>query len=191
MKRLWSIFVLGLVLALPVLAEEGYDLRKIRWGMSMAEVQAAEGREPVFRNDEAMAYAGISMAAHSFDLAYYFNDDRLYQAIYIWSDKSFGAKECFTVFDNLKELLNAKYGPSLRDDRIWRNNLYRDDPDSWELAVTTGSLSCYAFWETERTAITLILTGKNYEVSLMVGYEAKEMQEEVEQEEREKDLGNL
>ncbi|MGE5528931.1 MAG: hypothetical protein ACM3X6_07300 [Patescibacteria group bacterium] len=191
MRRLWCVLVLSLVTVLPIIAEEGFDLRKIRWGMSMAEVRAAEGREPVYQDEESMMYKGISMVNHDFDLAYYFNDDRLYQAIYAWADTSFGANECFIVYGDLKDLLNAKYGTSDRDDRLWKSDLFRDDPNDWEMAVAAGSLVCYASWETERTEITLMLAGKNYKLLLLVGYKSKEMQDEVEQDDLEKDLANL
>jgi len=54
--------------------------------------------------------------------------------------------------------------------------LYKDDPQDWGMAVSAGHMIKYAKWETNTTNISIIMTGDNYEITTMVGYESKNIQ---------------
>ena len=80
-------------------------------------------------------------------------------------------------YEELKEILTKKYGKPKKDEKIWDNELYKDDRSSWGLAVSVGHLAYGASWETSTTEIVLRLSGDNYKISLILAYDSKELKE--------------
>jgi hypothetical protein len=149
------------------------DFRKIKWGMSQEEVTSIEG-SPDDIKLEYIGYYGLTVAEIDVLLVYYFNgDDQLYKAIYASAEEHTNRNDYITDFDNLSSALTEKYGDPLESDTIWKDDLYQDDPSEWGMAICVGHMMKYAKWETDTTNITIVITGDNYEISTMIGYESK------------------
>ena len=84
-------------------------------------------------------------------------------------------------FNKLKEILTKKYGKPIEDERLWKNDLYRDDPQYWGFAISLGHLIYLATWETpatdttDTTIITLLLNGENFEIMFCIEYLSKNL----------------
>lgn len=68
-------------------------------------------------------------------------------------------------------MLIKKYGKTILDnDQKWFNDLYKDDYQQWGFAISLGHLSYNSSWRTPKTKIDLVLSGDNYEISLVIEY---------------------
>ena len=175
-------------------SESEYDFRKVAWGMSKNAVKSAETDSPVHESDESLGY-GTNVAGLPCGLHYQFSRNRLAQASYFFTITHSNDNDYIDDFHKLEDLLEKKYGrveppstgtpkprrlnPSAYQStsQTWKNSLYKDDPENWGLAVAAGHLVYRASWETERTSITLVLWGDNYEIFLAIAYEGKELSE--------------
>lgn len=101
-------------LAAPPPAEE-YHLRRTRWGMSRAEVRAAEPDEPIRESERSLTYAATTVEWPSL-LTYSFADDRLVGARLAFSDPAgrelppLTAAQAQRRFQYLREELRGRYG---------------------------------------------------------------------------------
>jgi hypothetical protein len=87
----------------------------------------------------------------------------------------------------LKEILIDKYGEP--DDKwwlnnsdyneiVWLNDLYKDDPEHWGLAISMGYLGYQNCWTINGTSIALKLSGNNYKIDLGIVYNCIERYKE-------------
>jgi len=87
-------------------------------------------------------------------------------------------------FNKIKEILTDKYGKPEIDDKVWRRNLYRDDPTRYGFAVSIGDLVYRAKWITPRTEILLVLSGNNYKLKSGVIYTSLKYKDLIEAQEK-------
>jgi hypothetical protein len=160
------------------------DFRNVRWGMSIKEVKQAEHLKLVFADEETLGYQA-QFAGFECMLMYSFDNDRLYQAGYLFTHSRANQTDFIRDFGHVKAQLKRTYGEPLEDEVIWTDPSYRNDPSRWGLAVITGGLELRSVWEHERTKIVLDLAGENFEISFIVGYYSLEGEVEQEQEEME------
>lgn len=103
------ILILCLVLAsladFSVKAEE-YDFRKVKWGMSIEDVQINELSEIVRIEDNMLIYR-IEMLGEKCILQYLFENDKLIKGIYLFNIKNIHTKD--RIYKNIIESLNKKY----------------------------------------------------------------------------------
>lgn len=55
-------------------------------------------------------------------------------------------------------------------DTWWFDSSYKDTPDRWGLAISKGDAHMVSGWFLDRTHITLLLSGDNYEIEHMLRY---------------------
>jgi len=177
-RRILLLVVTVLVLfCSTVVFSAQYDFRKTNWGMSKEEVGAVEEAK-VFKY-EGKSYPGTVYDTNvgGFDcfIHYYYIDNKLVRAKYDFGYDATEKDVCIRNYENLKETLINKYGEPINDEYIWIDDLYKDDPDSWGVAVKKGDLVCYADWETATTRITIFLRNEDYNIGLEIRYRSKEL----------------
>lgn len=177
-------FVNGILLLLTLssycIAEN--DFRKASWGMSKADVIKSEGAEPLKEGMSVLdtPYIGYQVRMrvgennHELATAYYFVEDQLYFAKYVILTTHTNLNDYLIDFEDFKVTLTKKYGEPLKDDTVWKDELYKDDQSNWGTAISTGRMEKSAIWETETTRIVLQLKGDNYKISFEIRYETKD-----------------
>jgi len=183
MKRK-SIIFLGLILLvmlslpLTILAkEQTYDFRETTWGMSKEQVKATEDKKPDFEADTMLGY-DVTISGKDFSCIYSFLEDKLYNSGYFFTGEHTNKNLYIDDYEELKETLTKKYGKPKTDiPGLWKNDLYKDDKSHWGMAISVGHLTYGASWETSTTEIYLMLSGDNYEISLILSYDSKELRE--------------
>jgi hypothetical protein len=178
MKRALAWLLAGLLLigsaALSVAAEKP-DFRNVRWGMTQQEVKQAEKLALAYADQEMLGYE-TTLAGFDCNLIYLFQNDRLYRAGYIFTHMHMNCTDFIDDYDKVKDLLKQKYGEPKQDDVLWKDDLYRDDPSHWGMAIITGDLELCATWEKGQTIIILYLAGDNFETQFGLTYYSKEGQ---------------
>lgn len=147
--------------------------RNTTWGMSKQEVKDSEDAELGTEDDDILLYSYKLDGLDCF-LFYSFIDDKLFKSGYMINEEHTNPTDYISDFKKLKDSLISKYGNPVIDDEIWKDDLYKDDPSDWGMAILTGDLIYKAVWDTDDTAIMVILQGDNFHKTFAVAYESKE-----------------
>lgn len=185
MKKYFLLFIAILVfVSVQVVAADEYDFRKARWGMSQEEVIRSESGKPVGRTSEVLKYKS-SLDNKDCSIFYKFQNNRLMTGLYAFDIWHTNQNNYILDYGRLKELLIKKYGTPLDDEVIWSNDLFKNDHQLYGMAVAMGHLAFVARWETPTTEVGLMLTGENYEITLAIIYESKDLKEDPEKKDKE------
>ncbi|MGE4412433.1 MAG: hypothetical protein AB7E45_01890 [Candidatus Caldatribacteriota bacterium] len=182
MKKHNLLIIFGLVL-LSICSftyAQEYDFRQVKWGMSKEDVKEIEDRDIVYEDvggtQELILYADQISKFDCF-VSYLFVQDKLASAGYYINEEHTNKNTYIDDYEKLKELLSKKYGQPIKDNIIWKDDLYKDNKKDWGLAISIADLVYSSCWETPTTDIELILTGDNYKIELVIKYVSKELKE--------------
>ena len=139
--------------------------------MTTAQVLASESDEPYDSTTDSLAYS-VEVANLEAYAVYSFIDDTLVSAGYVFTEEHSNDNMSIKDFEKVKSILLRKYGQPSEDVLRWSNDLYKDQEDYYGFAISAGHLTMIATWHAERTAISLALSGDNYEISHAVLYES-------------------
>jgi len=153
-----------------------YDFRNSRWGMNKSQVKQTEKIELVNESKDMLIYKG-TVADFNCAIVYIFAYDKLVRTKYVIDEEHVYKNDYIYDYVKLKDGLQKKYGKPKDSKSIWKNDLYKDEPQDWGLAISIGHLVYFTTWETPRTIITLALYGENYEITLAIEYKSKELAE--------------
>lgn len=154
--------------------ERNYDFRNTCWGMTLSEVEQAEGGEVIDRADDWLFFFSEDVAGMSAVIAYGFENGKLANGMYMFELDHDNADAYIKDFDELKEKLTGLYGEPPTDALLWNDDQYKEDVQNYGTAVAEGQLTYIAVWETEITRITLHLRGDNNDISLTLIYDQLE-----------------
>jgi len=151
------------------------DFRNVKWGMSQAEVKEKEAEGRIFVEEPTLlGYTDMSLAGLDTNLGYLFNvDDQLFAANYVITEQHSNNTAYITDYEKLKGKLIGKYGAPDEDEVIWLDDLWKDDPSDWGMAIVTGDLKYYTEWGLDSMSILLLLKGDNYEVNFKLMYQSE------------------
>ena len=164
--------------------EPSYDFRKTRWGMTQRQVIAKEGK-PLSRGKDSLLYTDIQLLSVESILMFYFINDRLYRAAYMCTEEFSEPNTYLSASAKWIEALKNKYGKP-QTDLTWLNDLYRNDSKRFAFAISAGHLRILNSWETDRTRISHLVRGENFEIKIGVIYTSKKYSTEAEKAEKEK-----
>ena len=150
------------------------NFRLATWGISQEAVTKLEGKGPdrKEKNNVGLDILAFKGTAGGLDCyyAYFFAEDKLVEGRYAFVETHTNKNSYIDDFKSVKASLTEKYGKPTEDDTIWRNNLYKDDPSEWGMAVSVGHLIYQAKWTAIDTKIFLQLKGDNYKFTHVVQY---------------------
>jgi hypothetical protein len=156
-----------------------FDLRKVNWNMTIDQVRSSETLDwEVGEIDDNTSYlaAETKFLDNEAILAYYFNLNRLYKVRYIITKSHSNKTDYWFDYKTYLEAISEKYGsPSSEYDGmpIWKDDLYKDDPSDWGMAIAIGDMLACAIWETDRTQISALIQGDNYKISTVIDFDSK------------------
>ena len=173
---------------------EKYDFRKTNWGMSKEQVKETEKGKIVSENEDEVIFR-VPDFDDNFECGYSFLENKLYNSTYLFIGEHTNLNDYIDDYERIKEALTKKYGKPIKDTISWKNDLYKNDKQYWGLAIVSGDLDYFTLWETSTTTILLALFGNNYDISLGIRYESKELRQWVvkirEKEKKEKEIKTL
>ena len=138
-----------------------------RWGMSPKEVRRLY---PKLKKEGEYYAKEHTIAGIDGFLAFDFHDNKLVRVFFISNERYTNDNAHLSDFDTLAGLLKQKYGAPEIDNITWDNDLYRDDPSSYGMAVSVGHLRVNKGWDEGNTRVGLLLSGQNFKVSLTLVY---------------------
>lgn len=166
------------------------NFRGYKWGTSMDDIVADEikndmvdGVDYLF-DDNRLAIANGSVAGYDTLIVYTFDkSDKLVQGAYSLTEEHTNKTDYYNDFCDLAELYTEKYGQPLSDKVNWKNDLYKDDPSDWGMAISVGHVDFSKIWhDSDDNYIGMALSGDNYEIrtTIIYGYEGYEAEENTE-----------
>lgn len=151
--------------------------RNALWGMTKEQVRKAESSEFIKASRVEGDMSGIEMLMYKTDalgmsavIGYYFAGDALTRARYIISETHSDYNLYIKDFEKIEGQLTEKYGAPSRDQKLWSNELFKDDPSKYGLAIASGHVTYVSEWYPNETTIQLLMRGDNFKVSLWVEY---------------------
>ena len=162
-------------------AEEEFSFRNgITFGMTMEQVISAEGSQPDDKDENNLLYTGQKSAGKCATILYRFVNNALYGIGVIFKETHTNDNLYIEDFESVDEALTEKYGePSVDKVYQWKNNLLKNDPDSYGLAVSAGHLMIGSKWDFEKYTIGHILQGDNFDISHNILYQDSSYQKAV------------
>lgn len=176
MKTLWKGALVALLVLLFVgnsLADD-YTFRKTKWGMSIEQVKSSEPLEVAKEVKNFLRYK-TTVIGKDVLVIYIFVDNQLVRARYALAEPHTNKNDFITDYNDFKEILTKKYGKPKQDEKLWKDDLYKEDYSDWGLAISIGHLIYFSVWETEDTEIRDVLMGENYDISCIVEYASKKL----------------
>lgn len=169
---------------IPPKIESTTGFRQALWGMSKEEVNKIETSEFLKEDKGGGDFAGLEMLIYKTEIGtldafivYYFAKNLLTRARYLIMEDHTNKNLYLEDFKSIKSQLTSKYGNPERDDSIWSDDLYKDNPSDYGMAISVGHLMYVAEWYPPETEIQLLLKGDNYEINLWVEYTSDALRE--------------
>ena len=166
----------------PKMSTVGF--RNALWGMSKEQVKKVETSEFMKEEKGGGDFKGLDVLYYKTEVGsleaviiYYFAENLLTTARYLITESHSNNNLYIKDFENIRNQLTQKYGSPERDDAIWSNDLYQDDPSEYGTAVSVGHLMYVAEWYPPETIIQLLLRGDNYKIYLWVEYTGEDFRE--------------
>jgi hypothetical protein len=142
-----------------------FIFRKTNWGMTKQQVAVAEGKAADKDEDNALIYRSISIDGKTTDLSYIFNDLGSMCGIMVKNLSTHTNKNDFIDdFNSFNTMLIGRYGSPISNSPIWKDDLYKDDPDRFGFAISMGQLVYISKWKFDGTEINNYLSGDNYTI---------------------------
>jgi hypothetical protein len=155
--------------------EKPADFRKTSWGMTREQVKAVESSKLIKEDEHGLFYSSELSGFGEVLIGYIFAEGKLVRTSYISQVRHTNSNAFIEDFSKIKSILTEKYGRPESDDVVWLDNLYKDDPDNWGMAVSAGHLVYDTVWKTKTTKILEKLKGDNFDVTLIVQYTSLEL----------------
>ena len=171
-----------IILLVSVLFSQDYDIRKVNFGDSLEKVRVSESLKIFAEGDSdngyMLAYIGKVAGLDTY-IVYSFFENQLINCMYAFDEKHLGNDNChITDYEKVKKILIKKYGEpkSINSkEHYWSDTLFKDDYESWGLAVSIGHLTIGNEFESigrsgNNIKIRHKLMGSNYKVNHAIVY---------------------
>jgi hypothetical protein len=181
------IALLLLFVAGPLFAD---DVRGHNWGDSLAVVKKSETAKFIDQDATHLLFTD-TVGGISVNILYTFLDGRLVRAGYRNADTHTNKNDFIQDYRKLNELLTKKYGKPEVDKTVWRNELYKDDPSNFGMAISAGHLFYSAQWNLERTIILSVISGDKFKITHTVDYQEVASKKEQQQKQEQQELNKM
>lgn len=152
----------------------GYD-----WGTSKEEIMKNEITSDMvadvdyLEEDDGLLINGQYVAGLDALVLYNFTDNGLDSGVYSITEKHTNKTDYYRDYEDLVKKYTDKYGTPVIDQAQWKDDLYKDDPDDWGMAVAVGDVTFVSKWEKADGSTTgIMLKGDNYEINLAIIYQS-------------------
>lgn len=157
---------------------EDADFRNAKWGDSKETVLEYETEIELMEIDNTLIGPATVNAYDTYAM-YFFNDNILYGGGYSFNLEYSNAGQYIPVYNSLKETLTQKYGEPTEDVIIPLASQSLIEMAGDAQALEYGYVTYRARWETNTTDITLGMAAQNFEVSLLINYEDKNYEPDI------------
>lgn len=150
-----------------------YDFQHSNWGMTREEVIKQEDSLELTDFENLLISNTTSILSEDAKLIFAFENDKLINGMILFDIEHTNENLYIDDYDRVKEALIEKYGTTTDEKQVWKDDLYKDDPDDWGFAISLGDLFYMSTWEISDSYVNLLLQGDNYSISMSILYRSK------------------
>lgn len=158
---------------------ENTDFRNTKWGDNRETIIENENIE-LIETEEGLVGEDRVNDLDTWVIYVTDNNDKLYRALYDFNKLNYSnAGQYIPVYNGLKDSLTEKYGEPIGDGIF---NLANEETIALageERALKLGYIAYSARWETDTTLITIGLMAQNYDIHLIIQYEDKNYEPDI------------
>jgi hypothetical protein len=180
-------------IAVIALAERPPDVRNVTWGMTRAEVMAAESSPPIDGDEMTLRYAVADLAKSDTTVVYGFTNAKLVRATYIFMPQHANANDFVADFHAVAALLIARHKKPSCERALWLDDSLQGERISYleqdralpsdirpsdalaGLTIALGHVELYSTWNGPRTQILHTMTGGDHRIAHRVEYRSVEL----------------
>ena len=153
------------------------DFRNANWGMSMAQVKAAESSEFLQEDDTRISYA-CSFGEIQGQLKYFFSpSDKLLRTKYFLTPDYTNMVFYIQDYKVFQDLLTQKYGKASGSTLVSSNKQTLPEAE-WPAYLLAGDLRMDTKWSNEKTEILLTISKLGDQPIIQIDYVSKEFREQ-------------
>ena len=135
------------------------------FGTTKATVKSLE-TVPLFDDQNNVLQYNTTVAGVDSSVMYSFNSsNQLYQCGAVVSSNYYDDNLYIDDYYDYLEALTEKYGEPKTNEILWKDDLFKGDPNDYGLAVSIGDLAYYAQWDFDDFDIMVLCSGKEYNVT--------------------------
>jgi hypothetical protein len=141
--------------------------------MDRAQVVATEATPPHIResgNEVVLRYESASLAGLDCRVVYILAKDKLVRAKYVFQREHEKKNEFLADFALVDVFLMATMERPTEQRVLWRDEMYKMEPQHYGVAVSLGQLLYSTQWKGTRTVVTHALTGENGDILHEIEY---------------------
>ena len=163
---------------LPLIASglmaQTLDFRNTSWGMDRAQVVATEGTAPNQTGERGgevvLRYDSARLAGIACRVVYIFAKDKLVRTKYVFQQEHSEKNDFLSDFAMVDAFLIGTMESPTGQRVLWRNEVYKTQPQHYGVAVSLGQLLYSTQWKGTRTIVTHALTGENGVITHEIEY---------------------
>jgi len=156
------------------LVAQTLDFRNTSWGMDRAQVVVTEGMPPnqtAERGGEiVLRYESARLAGIFCRVVYILARDKLVRTKYVFQQEHSDKNDFLSDFVRVDAFLIGMMESPTEQRVLWRNEVYKTEPQHYGIAVSLGQLLYSTQWKGTRTIVTHALTGENGVITHEVEY---------------------
>jgi len=150
------------------------DFRNTSWGMDRTQVVATEAGPPSQIRERGseivLRYESARLAGLDCRVVYILAKDKLVRAKYVFQREHAAKNDFLADFTMVDAFLMATMERPTEQRVMWRDELYKMEPQQYGVAVSLGQLLYSTQWKGMRTVVTHALTGENGAITHEIEY---------------------
>jgi hypothetical protein len=150
------------------------DFRNTSWGMDEAHVVATEAGPPSQirerGSETVLRYESARVAGLDCRVVYILAKDKLVRAKYVFQREHAAKNDFLADFTIVDAFLMATMERPTEQRVMWRDEVYKLEPQHYGVAVSLGQLLYSTQWKRMRTVVTHALTGESGTITHEVEY---------------------
>lgn len=154
--------------------EKEVKFRGIPWGATAAQVKKQISEESIMEEKDGLMYQD-KLNELSVYYAFIFANDRFVRGNYAFAEEHANKNAFIWDFESIEKLLKEKYKEPIEHKELWLNDLYKDIPQDWGMAVSVGHYAIHSKWKVGKVTIFHILRGDNYNINHLLQYSHEDM----------------
>ncbi|MBZ5632483.1 MAG: hypothetical protein LAO55_05075 [Acidobacteriia bacterium] len=174
------------------------DFRKAAWGMTRAQVLAAEAAKPSDVRESSgeiiVRYDSMQLGELACRVVYIFAHDKLVRAKYVFDAEHGDPNDFIRDFRAIEPFLHDQYGKPVSERAFWSDAALQDEPKSYleqdrasaadilpsdkfaGPSIAAGHLKLYTRWRGDRTKISHGLTGEDSRITHQIEFLSVELE---------------
>ena len=145
---------------------------KATWGMSEKQVQKLYKKARREKGAEGL-FLKTEVAGRDAYVQFSFFEGKLSMVGVIFTGTFVNKNKHIDDWTTLDELLTSKYGTPSPSGPLWDDDLYRDDPGNWGMALTLGRVTWVSYWQVGGTDMVHSLRGENRSIYHVILYQSR------------------